>query len=35
VAQAMVDYNKKFISLFVGLLGSVNDAWVLSQPHFG
>jgi hypothetical protein len=31
VAQAMVDYNKKFISLFVGLLGSVNDAWVLCK----
>jgi hypothetical protein len=26
VAQAMVDYNKKFINLFVGLLGNVNNA---------
>jgi hypothetical protein len=31
VAQDMVDYNKKFINLFVGLLGSVNDAWVLCK----
>jgi hypothetical protein len=29
VAQANVDSKKKFIDLFVGLLGSVNDSRVL------
>lgn len=31
VAQTIVDYNKKCISFFVGLLGSVNNAWVLCK----
>jgi hypothetical protein len=31
VAQAMVDCNKEFIDLFIGLFGSVNDSQVLQK----
>jgi hypothetical protein len=31
VAQCVVDNNKKFIDVFVGLLGSLNDSRVLLQ----
>jgi hypothetical protein len=32
VAQAMVDSQKNFINVYVGLLGSVNDIQVLKKP---
>jgi hypothetical protein len=34
IAQAMVDCNKQFIDLFLGLYGSMNDSWVLQKYSF-
>ncbi len=31
VAQTLIDCNKRFIDVFVGLLGSVNDSRVLNR----
>ncbi len=31
MAQAIIDFGKMFIDVFVGLLGSVNDARVLCR----